>query len=138
MLALSIFGMALAGVTDAHAAEDDDDDDEVIEEVVVTAYRWPIIITSNGYGYASFAYYDDNGRLRTSDQDAYDAMRDWILNNSCLPAEVKIIGGVAAATYVCSHINIPGKFPGKSKITGTVKAACVAFALLHLDDIPEC
>lgn len=115
------------------ASEGDDDDDEVIEEVVVTAYRSPIINISSGYGWSSFAYYDDNGRLRTSDQDAYEWLKNAILGNVCLPEEIKAIGGAVAAEYVCSKIQIP-----KNRFAGLIRTACTTFALLYIDDIPEC
>ena len=135
LLALSIFGMALVGAPNAHA-EDDDDDDEVIEEVVVTAYRWPTIMFSSA-GAISYATYaaPSSGEVRTTLLDQYDLLRE-ALKDVCLPAEVKIVGGVVAATYACNQV-LPN-IPGKDRISTAAKAGCVAYALLKLDDIPEC
>ena len=124
LLALSIFGMTLAGAPNAFSAEDDDDDDEVIEEVVVTAYRMPIYVPSAAmFGMStSYAYVD--GRWKSE----HELALEWLVESVRVPPDVKAAGTAATATYVCGRMQMPQ----------SVRAGCVAAVILVAAQIREC
>lgn len=115
MIALSIFGMALAGVPNAFATEED------VEEVVVTATRFQGFALIGGWGVPSgYEPYTAIG-IEVS-EEVNEA-----IENECVPKAVALAGAIAVARYVC------GRLKNKHVLTVCLIATAVAW-----EEIPIC